>query len=88
MNAGNSGVMPYDSNLYDFGANVNGTTALPPDYLTNSDGLNNENLFVYDEDPSYLGVMDNGQYNVGNGMQLDLFDGFFFGNAGSYSSGI
>lgn len=88
MNAGNSGAtMPYgSSNLYDFGANVNGTTALPPpDYLMNSDEL-------YGEDPSHelfdLGVMDGGQYNVGNGMQLDLFDGFFFGNAGSYSSGM
>lgn len=88
MNAGNYGTtMSYgSSNLYNFGANVNGTTALPPpDYLMNSDELNNENLFVYGENPSHeldLGVMDDRQYNVGNGMQLDLFDGFFFGNAG------
>lgn len=91
MNAGNSGAMPYDSNLYDFGANVNDMTAMQPDYLTNTDELNNENLFVYGDDPSHrldLGVMDDEQYNVGNGMQLDLFDGFFFGNAGSYSSGM
>lgn len=88
MNAGNSGVMPYDSNLYDLGANVNDTTAMQPDYLTNIDELNNENLFVYGDDPSHrldLGVMDDEQYN---GTQLDLFDGFFFGNAGSYSSGM
>lgn len=91
MIAGNSGAMPYDSNLYDFGANVNDMTAMQPDYLTNTNELNNENLFVYGDDPSHrldLGVMDDEQYNVGNGMQLDLFDGFFFGNAGSYSSGM
>lgn len=91
MNAGNSGVMPYDTNLYDLGANANDTTAMQPDCLTNTVEMNNENLFVYGDDSSHrldLGFMDDGQYNGGNGTQLDLFDGFFFGNAGSYSSGM
>lgn len=88
MNAGNSGMMPYDTNLYNLGANVNDTTAMLPDYLMNTNELNDENLFVYGDDPSHrldLGVMDDEQYNGGNGTQLDLFDGFFFGNAGSYT---
>lgn len=91
MYAGNSGVMPYDTSLYDLRANVDDTTAMQPDYLTNDNELKNENLFVYGDDPSHrldLGVMDDGQYNWGNGTQFDLFDGFFFGNAGSYSSGM
>lgn len=73
-------------NLYDLAANVNDTTARQPDYLRNTDELNNENLYIYGDDPSYrldLGTIDDGQYSWGNGTQLDLFDGFFFGNAGS-----
>lgn len=86
MNAGNSGGMPYDSNLYDLAANVNDTTTMQPDYLTNADELDGKNLVMYGGDASYrldLGIIDDGQYNWGNGTQLDLFDGFFFGNAGS-----
>lgn len=84
MNAGNSGAMPYNTNLYDLAANVNESTAMQTDYLTTTDELKDENLYDYGGDPSYgldLGIIDDGQYNGGNGTQLDLFDGFFFGNA-------
>lgn len=84
MNVGNSGAMPYDTNLYDLAANANDATAKQPDYLTNTDELKDENLYAYGGDPYRLdtGIIDDGQYNWGNGTQLDLFDGFFFGNAG------
>lgn len=84
MNVGNSGAMPYDTNLYDLAANANDATAMQPDYLTNTDELKDENLYAYGGDPYRLdtGIIDDGQYNWGNGTQLDLFDGFFFGNAG------
>lgn len=85
MHADNSEAMPYSTNLYDLAANVNDETAMRTDYLTTTDELSGESFYDYGSDPLYrldLGIIDDGQYNGGNGTQFDLFDGFFFGNTG------
>lgn len=82
MNTGNSGAIPYDTNSYHLAANVNDATSMEPDYLRDANEQNDEDLYVYSDDPSYR-LDGDGKYNWGNGAQLDLFDGFFFGNAGS-----
>ena len=72
MDLGTNG-MTYD--IYDF-ANSHDL-----DFLTNRNGHDQDDSTMVYEAGLELGI-DQG-HHWGNGTQLDLFDGFFFGNVGN-----
>lgn len=73
MDLGVSG-MRYDT--YGF-TNINDL-----DFLMNSNDNNNDNTTMFYGDSGFDLGIDEGNH-WGNGPQLDLFDGFFFGNVGN-----
>ena len=74
--------MTYDGNMYPLSSVDSTETTNMQDFSTNSE--NDENTFFYgDPFKSDLGIVDDGQYDYGDGTQLNLFDGFFFGNTGN-----